>query len=166
MLEGEPAPTHTHAGKKAKKSSVQEDNILEQELLEAAVEVVAEMQLTAEELKVCNMTLYSPILSHCVDPTACVHQTISCESHANACWLPAVQHVCHNITFTLLLTAVLGRMQLGLRRLVTGEKDFCQVFQIDDQASAQELIVARANKYAARLVERADKELDLLPFSS
>ena len=57
-------------------------------------------------------------------------------------------------------------LQLGLRRLVTGEKDFSQVFQPDDQLSIQEQIVARANKYSKRLVERAEKELDLLPFSS
>lgn len=57
-------------------------------------------------------------------------------------------------------------MQVGLRRLVTFEKDFSQVFQPDDQPSVQEQIVARANKYSKRLVERADKELDLLPFAS
>ena len=57
-------------------------------------------------------------------------------------------------------------LQLGLRRLVTGEKDFSQVFQSDDQPNIQEQIVARANKYSKRLVERAEKELDLLPFSS
>lgn len=57
-------------------------------------------------------------------------------------------------------------MQVGLRRLVTFEKDFSQVFQPDDQPSVQEQIVARANKYYKRLVERADKELDLLPFAS
>ena len=57
-------------------------------------------------------------------------------------------------------------LQLGLRRLVTGEKDFSQVFQPDDQPNIQEQIVARANKHSKRLVERAEKELDLLPFSS
>jgi len=57
-------------------------------------------------------------------------------------------------------------VQLGLRRLVTGERDFSQVFQPDDQADVQEQIVARANKYSRRLMERADKELDLLPFPS
>lgn len=93
-------------GRKAKGVPVPEDNLQEQEMLEAAIEVVAEMQLTADELK------------------------------------------------------------LGLRRLVAGEKDFCQVFQPDDQNDAQEQIVARANKYSKRLVERADKELDMLPFPS
>ena len=61
---------------------------------------------------------------------------------------------------------VMCTMQLGLRRLVTGEKDFSQVFQQDDQAEAKEQIVNRANKYSKRLMERADKELDLLPFPS
>ncbi|KAL0029741.1 hypothetical protein WJX79_006839 [Trebouxia sp. C0005] len=93
-------------GRKVKRVPVPEDNLQEQEMLEAAVEVVAEMQLTADELK------------------------------------------------------------LGLRRLVAGEKDFCQVFQPDDQTNAKEQIVARANKYSKRLVERADKELDMLPFPS
>ena len=41
-------------GRKAKQASLPEDNGEEQEMLEAAIEVVAEMQLTADELKVCN----------------------------------------------------------------------------------------------------------------
>lgn len=57
-------------------------------------------------------------------------------------------------------------LQLGLRRLVTGEKDFSQVFQTDDQPNVHDQIVARANKYSKRLVERAEKELNLLPFAS
>lgn len=40
-------------GKKSKQPPLLEDIGEEQEMLEAAVEVVAEMQLTAEELKVC-----------------------------------------------------------------------------------------------------------------
>ena len=44
-------------GRKVKNVPVQEDNVLEQEILEAAIEVVAEMQLTAEELKVCSTML-------------------------------------------------------------------------------------------------------------
>lgn len=64
------------------------------------------------------------------------------------------------------LTLLLCHAQLGLRRLVTGKKDFCEVFQPDDQTDAKEQIVARANKYSKRLVERADKELDMLPFPS
>ena len=68
--------------------------------------------------------------------------------------------------FAIQLTLLLCHAQLGLRRLVAGEKDFCQVFQPDDQNDAQEQIVARANKYSKRLVERADKELDMLPFPS
>lgn len=57
-------------------------------------------------------------------------------------------------------------VQVGLRRLVTFEKDFSHVFQADNQPSVQEQIVARANKYSKRLVERADKELGLLPFAT
>lgn len=57
-------------------------------------------------------------------------------------------------------------VQVGLRRLVTAEKDFSHVFQPGDQPNVQEQVVARANKYSKRLVERAEKELDLLPFSS
>ena len=57
-------------------------------------------------------------------------------------------------------------MQLGLRRLVTSEKEFSHVFQPGDQLNVQDQIVARANKYSKRLLERAEKELDLLPFSS
>jgi hypothetical protein len=68
--------------------------------------------------------------------------------------------------FASQLTTFLCHAQLGLRRLVAGEKDFCQVFQPDDQTDAKEQIVARANKYSKRLVERADKELDMLPFPS
>ena len=68
--------------------------------------------------------------------------------------------------FAIQLTLLLCHAQLGLRRLVTGEKDFCEVFQPDDQTDAKEQIVARANKYSKRLVERADKELDMLPFPS
>ncbi|KAL3132082.1 hypothetical protein ABBQ32_008692 [Trebouxia sp. C0010 RCD-2024] len=101
-----PADVKPVKGKKSKQPPLLEDNGEEQEMLEAAVEVVAEMQLTAEELKV------------------------------------------------------------GLRRLVTGEKDFSHVFQREDQPNVQEQVVARANKYSKRLVERAEKELDLLPFSS
>jgi len=41
-----------YAGRKAKRAPVPEDNLQEQEMLEAAIEVVAEMQLTADELKV------------------------------------------------------------------------------------------------------------------
>lgn len=40
------------AGRNVKQSPVQEDNLEEQEMLEAAIEIVAEMQLTADELKV------------------------------------------------------------------------------------------------------------------
>lgn len=101
-----PEETKPSKGRNVKQSPVQEDHLEEQEMLEAAIEIVAEMQLTADELK------------------------------------------------------------LGLRRLVTGEKDFSTVFQPDDQADVQEQIVARANKYSRQLVERADKELDLLPFPS
>lgn len=39
-------------GRKSNQAPILEDNAEEQEMLEAAVEVVAEMQLTAEELKV------------------------------------------------------------------------------------------------------------------
>lgn len=39
-------------GRKSNQAPILEDNGEEQEMLEAAVEVVAEMQLTAEELKV------------------------------------------------------------------------------------------------------------------
>ena len=45
-------------GKKAKQAPLLEDNAEEQEMLEAAVEVVAEMQLTAEELKVSYPSLH------------------------------------------------------------------------------------------------------------
>ncbi len=41
-----------YVGRKAKRAPVPEDNLEEQEMLEAAIEVVAEMQLTADELKV------------------------------------------------------------------------------------------------------------------
>lgn len=41
-----------HLGRKSSQAPMLEDNGEEQEMLEAAVEVVAEMQLTAEELKV------------------------------------------------------------------------------------------------------------------
>ena len=47
------------AGRNVKQSPVQEDHLEEQEMLEAAIEIVAEMQLTAEELKVCSMFLSS-----------------------------------------------------------------------------------------------------------
>lgn len=57
-------------------------------------------------------------------------------------------------------------LQTGLRRLVKGEGEFAQVFQKEDQASVHEQIVARVNKYSRQLQERADKELDLLPFST
>lgn len=50
-------PVLNTVGKKAKQPPILEDNGEEQEMLEAAVEVVAEMQLTAEELKVCEATL-------------------------------------------------------------------------------------------------------------
>ncbi len=46
------------AGRKSKQTPVQEDNLQEQEMLEAAIEVVAEMQLTADELKVRTVGSY------------------------------------------------------------------------------------------------------------
>lgn len=57
-------------------------------------------------------------------------------------------------------------LQTGLRRLVKGEGDFAQVFQKEDQASVHEQIVARVNKYSRQLQERAEKELDHMPFPS
>lgn len=57
-------------------------------------------------------------------------------------------------------------VQTGLRRLVKGEGDFALVFQQDDQANVREQVVARVNKYSRQLKERADKELDLMPFPS
>ena len=46
-----------HVGRKSNQAPMLEDNGEEQEMLEAAVEVVAEMQLTAEELKVHKVPL-------------------------------------------------------------------------------------------------------------
>ena len=64
------------------------------------------------------------------------------------------------------LAKLMVYLQTGLRRLVKGEGEFAQVFQKEDQASVHEQIVARVNKYSRQLQERADKELDLLPFST
>ena len=55
-------------------------------------------------------------------------------------------------------------MQTGLRRLVKEEGDFASVFQKEDQADVHQQIVARVNKYSRQLQERADKEIDLMPF--
>ena len=46
-----------HVGRNSNQAPMLEDNGEEQEMLEAAVEVVAEMQLTAEELKVNRISL-------------------------------------------------------------------------------------------------------------
>ena len=45
-------------GKAPRKAPVVDANLEEQDMLEAAVEVVAEMQLTADELKVSIVTLF------------------------------------------------------------------------------------------------------------
>ena len=55
-------------------------------------------------------------------------------------------------------------LQLGIRRLVASEKDFSHVFKRDDQAAAQDQIVNRTNKLSRQLGERAEKEMDLMPF--
>lgn len=57
-------------------------------------------------------------------------------------------------------------LQTGLRRLVKGEGDFALVFQQDDQASVREQVEARVNRYSRQLQDRAEKELDLMPFPS
>ena len=151
-----------------------EDNGEEQEMLEAAVEVVAEMQLTAEELKVRSVSLDE--LQSIVPPLLCgqIASSLLCGHSDSSLVLslvpPLNMYILSCCSLHLLSGAVavliVFSLQLGLRRLVTGEKDFSRVFQSDDQPNVQEQIVARANKYSKRLVERAEKELDLLPFSS
>lgn len=75
------------------------------------------------------------------------------------CSVRLLQYTFRNLNFHVPL-------QTGLRRLVKGEGDFAQVFQKEDQASVHEQIVARVNKYSRQLQERAEKELDHMPFPS
>ena len=175
------------AADRRRSEELSEEEEAEQELerRQAAVEVVGEMQLTAEQLKVrmAGPPLAPPIawtLRHVASashmrldaPTTDFSQaTVKCLRRARfpeeACWEHAtrenLQH--QGSARSALADSLLRTLQGGVRALLAMDANFGElVFRAESAREAEARVTRHAREIAAQLSERARKEVRKLPF--